>query len=83
VKYSVLKRTFELQKEDVRRSLNCVTMSLVLAFAKVYEVDGVCGIFCRRRRMSTEIWWENFKERDCLVNEEIAGRTVFLEILKK
>jgi len=55
----------------------------VLAFAKDYEVDGVCCISCRRRRKRTEIWWENLKVRYCLANVEINGRTVFLEILKK
>jgi hypothetical protein len=40
-------------------------------------------MFCRRKRKSIEVWWENLKVRDCFANVEIDGRTVFLEILKK
>jgi hypothetical protein len=40
-------------------------------------------MYCRRRRKSTEVWWENLKVRDCLANVEIDERTVFLEMLKK
>jgi hypothetical protein len=45
---------------------NCIIRSFVLAFAKDYEVDGVCCISCRRRRKSTEIWWGNLKVRKIL-----------------
>ena len=43
-----------------------------------YEVERACEIFDGRRKMRIEIWWEKLKERDCLENVEIDGRTLLL-----